>query len=129
MDNRGGDLAASLAAFWEDLGACQSTTLTLCMTEFGRRPAQNGGGGTDHGHGGLMTAMGGGLAGGRVILKDDTWPGLAPDDLFNGQDLQVTTDFRDVYAEVLDRHIGLADPGRVFPSFNSVASNYPGLFT
>ena len=55
-----------------------------------------------------MMALGGGIGGGRVIVKDGTWPGLAPAQRFIGQDLQVTTDFRDVFAEALNRHMGLA---------------------
>ena len=68
-------LADALAAFQQDLGASGRTTLTLCMTEFGRRAAENGDGGTDHGHGGVMIALGGGIAGGRVIAKTASGPG------------------------------------------------------
>jgi uncharacterized protein (DUF1501 family) len=124
----GGDFAASLAAFWADLGSRQSDTLALCMTEFGRRPAENGGGGSDHGHGGVMTVVGGGHSGGQVRLAGDQWPGLAPADLYNGQDLAVTTDFRDVFAEVLERHMGMSKPSAIFPSFTASSGNYPGLF-
>ena len=128
MDAVGGELAAALAAFREDLGTDSNRTLTLCMTEFGRRVAQNGGGGTDHGHGSIMLALGGGIAGGRVITKDAQWPGLAPENLWRGQDLAVTTDFRDVFAEVLRRHMGLADLAPVFPDFPVDAANFPGLY-
>jgi len=130
MDTLGAELSASLAAFWQDLGPCQGSTLTLCMTEFGRRVEENGADGTDHGHGGAMIAMGGGTAGGRVILKDDTWPGLAPANRWIGQDLQVTTDFRDVFAEVLASHMGtpVGNLGSVFPNFSVDAGNFPGLF-
>jgi uncharacterized protein (DUF1501 family) len=130
MDAVGGELAAALAAFYADLGACQSSTLTLVMTEFGRRPSENGAAGSDHGHGGVMMALGGGIGGGRVILRDGAWPGLAPGHLFNGQDLQVTTDFRDVFAEALSVHMGtsLASLAPVFPGFTLDAGNFPGLF-
>lgn len=126
----GQELSAALAAFYTDLGAWGDTTLTLAMTEFGRRPSQNGGGGSDHGHGGVMFAVGGGIDGGRVILKDDVWPGLAPANLYNGEDLQVTTDFRDVFAEALNRHL-LANLGAmapVFPNFTLDAGRFPGLW-
>jgi uncharacterized protein (DUF1501 family) len=120
-------LAAALAAFRADLGTHSNRTLTLCMTEFGRRVEQNGGGGTDHGHGGIMLALGGGIAGGRVITKDNQWPGLAPEDRWMGQDLMATTDFRDVFAEVLSRHMRLSDVDPVFPDFSVDPWNFPGL--
>lgn len=128
MDLIGGGFAQALAAFHEDLGTYRSSTCTVAMTEFGRRPYENGSGGTDHGHGGVMWALGGGIAGGRVILKDDVWPGLGEQDLFNGQDLAVTTDFRNVIAEVLDRHMEMASPSDLFPNYSVVASDYPGLY-
>ena len=117
-------------AFHDDLGTDLGRTLTLVGTEFGRRVDENGGDGTDHGHGGVMMAMGAGIAGNRVILKDGAWPGLAPANRFIGQDLQVTTDFRDVYAEALNRHLGLATSqmGSIFPSFSVSTSRFPGLF-
>jgi len=126
----GEQLSAALAAFYTDLGAWGDTTLTLAMTEFGRRPTENGGGGSDHGHGGIMFAVGGGIAGGRVILKDDVWPGLAPAELYNGEDLQATTDFRDIFAEALHRHLlaNLGDLAPVFPSFSLDAGRFPGLW-
>jgi uncharacterized protein (DUF1501 family) len=126
----GGELSACLKAFHDDLGSDLGRTLTLVMTEFGRRVDENGGDGTDHGHGGVMIAMGGGIAGGRVVLKDGQWPGLAPANRYIGQDLQVTTDFRDVFAEALDRHMGLAVPamGPIFPGFSANASRFPGLY-
>jgi uncharacterized protein (DUF1501 family) len=99
------------------------------MTEFGRRIDENGGDGTDHGHGGVMMAMGGGIAGGRVIVKDGVWPGLAPADRFIGEDRRSTTDFRDVFAEALNRHMGLAVSawGRC-SGFSASASRFPGLY-
>lgn len=135
-DGKAVELNGALKAFRDDLfnsGGTNylDTTLTLCMTEFGRRVAQNGGAGTDHGHGGIMFAIGGGVAGGRLILKDDAWPGLAPANLFNGEDLQVTTDFRDVFAEALYAHMGmsLSAMGPVFPGFTAKQSSFAGLYT
>ncbi len=127
----GGELAAALAAFYQDLGAQSSRILTLCMTEFGRRVAENGGGGSDHGHGGIMLALGGGVAGGRVLVKNGAWPGLAPENLSMGQDLKATTDFRDIFAEALNRHLllSVSQMAPVFPSFSVSSSNFPGLYT
>ncbi len=122
------DLANSLAAFYADLGESSNATLTLCVSEFGRRVRDNGMG-TDHGRGGVMLALGGGVAGGRVITRNG-WPGLAPEQLDNGQDLAVTTDFRDVFSEALHRHMGLsiAELAPVFPDFSVDPSNFPGLY-
>lgn len=122
-----GDLAGSLAAFYEDLGPCADDTVTLVMTEFGRRPNENGALGADHGHGGMMLALGGGVQGGRVLVPGG-WPGLAPGDLFDGEDLEVVTDFRAVFAEVLKRHMGAADLADVFPGYPPSATDFPGLF-
>jgi uncharacterized protein (DUF1501 family) len=126
----GTELSGCLKAFHDDLGTDLSRTLTLVGTEFGRRVDENGGDGADHGHGGAMIAMGGGLAGGRVLVRDGAWPGLAPANRYIGQDLQVTTDFRDVYAEALNRHMGLSTSqmGTIFPSFSVSTSRFPGLY-
>jgi len=126
----GGELAAGLKAFHDDLGTELGRTLTLAMTEFGRRVEENGGDGTDHGHGGVIMALGGGIAGGRVLVRDGTWPGLAPAQRYIGQDMQVTTDFRDVFAEALNRHMGLATSGMgpIFPGFSANAARFPGLY-
>ena len=83
---------------------------TVVMSEFGRRVAQNGSGGLDHGFADVMVVMGGGVDGGRVIAD---WPGLAPDDLERG-DLRATTDFRDVLWELVAHRLGNPDPGAVF---------------
>jgi uncharacterized protein (DUF1501 family) len=130
LGDLGTELSGCLKAFHDDLGSDLGRTLTLVMTEFGRRVDENGGDGTDHGHGGVMMAMGGGIAGGRVLVRDGTWPGLAPADRFIGQDLEVTTDFRDVFAEALNRHLGLSvsQMGSVFPSHSVSASRFPGLY-
>jgi uncharacterized protein (DUF1501 family) len=122
------NLASSLASFAQDLGSDLDRTVVLVMSEFGRRLHQNGAEGTDHGRAGVMFAMGGGIAGGRVLLANDTWPGLAPEQLIDGIDLSVTTDFRDVFAELLTRHMGLADASPIFPGYAPDPSQYPGLF-
>lgn len=126
----GGDLAAGLAAFSNDLGAHAASTLTLAMTEFGRRVAENGGRGTDHGHGGVMLALGGGIHGGRVLLAGSAWPGLATDRLHRGQDLAVTTDFRSVFAEALHRHLllDLGDVAGMLPGFTIDPGTFPSLY-
>jgi uncharacterized protein (DUF1501 family) len=124
-----GTLASALAAFQQDLGSHASRTLTLVMTEFGRTAAENGGGGADHGHGSVMFALGGGIHGGRVLTRNGQWPGLAPENLFENRDLAVTTDFRDVFAEVLRRHLGVADPSSILPGFVADPAREPGLWS
>lgn len=105
------DLGASLAAFRADLGSALQRTTTLVYSEFGRRVDENGSRGTDHGRGGLAFALGGSVNGGQVL---GAWPGLAPADLDDGA-VRVTTDLRDVFAEVLQRRLGLQQPALAFP--------------
>jgi uncharacterized protein (DUF1501 family) len=108
------DLAASLEAFHRDLGPLMADVVVLSMTEFGRTVAQNGSRGTDHGHASALLVLGGPVRGGRVYGR---WPGLSPADLYEGRDLAVTTDFREVFAEVARMHLGLTAMGALFPGF------------
>jgi len=108
------DLADALAAFRIDLGDEMARVCVLTMSEFGRTLEENGSGGTDHGRATAMMLLGGGVAGGRVYGR---WPGLAPEQLFEGRDLAVTTDFRSLFAEVLVHHLGNPDVASVFPDF------------
>jgi uncharacterized protein (DUF1501 family) len=84
------------------------------MTEFGRMARQNGNGGTDHGHAGAMFVLGGSVKGGKVY---GTWPGLAREQLYEGRDLALTTDFRSVFGGVVSGHLGGTDTSGVFPGF------------
>jgi uncharacterized protein (DUF1501 family) len=111
MRNNLTELANTLAAFATDLGPALDDVTLITMTEFGRRVAENGNAGTDHGHGSLMMLLGGGLVGGQVHGK---WPGLAPGALDNG-DVAGANDYRDVLAEALERGFGVADVKKVFP--------------
>jgi uncharacterized protein (DUF1501 family) len=106
--------ASALSAFRKHRGARMEDVLLLTMSEFGRTVHENGNRGTDHGHGNVMLALGSGVRGGKVY---GAWPGLRSSALFEGRDLAVTTDFRDVLAEALVRHFGCADPAPVFPGF------------
>lgn len=112
------DLTRSLEAFYLDLLGHLDDYVLLCLSEFGRRAAENASAGTDHGHGNAMLVMGGGIDGGRVVAS---WPGLGVDDLDQG-DLAVTIDYRDVVGEVLERRLGIADRSAIFPqhAFTSV---------
>ena len=110
------DFSRGLAALAADLGERMSDTVILTMSEFGRAVAENGNRGTDHGHGNAMILIGGPVKGRKVYGR---WPGLGGDQRFEGRDLAVTTDFRDVFGEVATRHVGLTQDAlaRVFPRF------------
>lgn len=97
------ELGTAMAAFYRDLGDQAGDVVLVTMTEFGRTAQENGDRGTDHGHGSVMTVTGGEVRGGKVYGR---WPGLAPEALFEGRDLAVTTDFRQVLSEVLSRQMG-----------------------
>lgn len=112
---RADELARSIAAFWIDLGERQGDVVLLTMTEFGRTVAENGSGGTDHGHGSCLFVLGGAVEGGKVHGR---LPELAREALYEGRDLPVTTDFRAVFAEVAGRHLGIADPAALFPGWD-----------
>ncbi len=107
--------ADSMAAFFTDLGGDASRVLLLAMTEFGRTAAENGSGGTDHGHASTWMAMGGGVRGG--IHTGAGWPGLEAHQLQEGRYLAHATDFRSVYAEVLSRFLGVTNTSAILPGF------------
>ena len=104
----------SLAAFRADLGPAFERVVVVVMSEFGRTARENGTGGTDHGHGNVMLVLGGTVQGGRVL---GNLPGLAADQLHEERDLPVTTDFRDVLAELCERHLQLPDASSLFPGY------------
>ncbi|RZS89366.1 uncharacterized protein (DUF1501 family) [Motilibacter rhizosphaerae] len=117
------ELAAGLAAFAADLGPLFDRVTVLTISEFGRRVAENGSGGVDHGHGNAVLLLGGGLVGGRV---HGTWPGLADAALDDG-DLAGTTDYRNVLAEVLVKRMGLST-GQLGGVFPGLPVRLPGAF-
>lgn len=104
-------LGRALAAFAQDLGPLLRTTTVVTVSEFGRRVAQNSSGGVDHGHGSAWLVLGGGIRGGRVYGR---WPGLGAHQLDDG-DLRVTTDYRDVLGELVQRRLGGTSLRAVFP--------------
>jgi uncharacterized protein (DUF1501 family) len=119
------DFSRSIAALVTDLGDRMADTVVLTMSEFGRAVNENGNRGTDHGHGNAMMVIGGGVRGGRVYGR---WPGLAVEHRYESRDLAVTTDFRDVFGEIVVRHLGVTDPRLVFPGYQLQAARFPGLF-
>jgi uncharacterized protein (DUF1501 family) len=117
MATRLRDLSSSIGAFCQDLGPALDRTTILVMTEFGRTVRENGNNGTDHGHGGPMLVIGGGVNGGKVY---GDWGGLKDEALYQGRDLVVTTDFRDVFNTVLENSLGFEPPQDFFPGFKPV---------
>jgi uncharacterized protein (DUF1501 family) len=110
------DFGQGIAALARDLGDRMDDVVILTMSEFGRAVAENGNRGTDHGHGNAMFIVGGhNVKGGRVYGR---WPGLAPEQRYEGRDLAVTTDFRGVFTEVVRAHLGVADTRTIFPGFS-----------
>jgi uncharacterized protein (DUF1501 family) len=127
----GGQLALRLAqlgqglrALHDDLGDRMEDVVVITMSEFGRTVAENGTGGTDHGHGTCMLALGGPVSGGRVL---GPWPGLDPGALHERRDLAITTDFRDVFAEIVVRHLQAESPAEVFPGHPIDPARFPRL--
>jgi uncharacterized protein (DUF1501 family) len=110
------EFSQSLAAFWTDLGDLAEDTVVVTMSEFGRTARENGNRGTDHGHANVMFVMGGPVRGGKVYGR---WPGLNEGQLYEGRDLAVTTDFREVLSETLYKHNGVKDLASVFPNFEA----------
>jgi uncharacterized protein (DUF1501 family) len=108
------DLGGSLGAFATDLSDRLADVCVVTVTEFGRTVKENGTAGTDHGHGSVMMVLGGKVRGKKVYAR---WKGLAPEALYEGRDLPVTTDHRDVFSEVLRAHLGAKDLAHVFPGF------------
>jgi len=118
------DFARSLAAFTQDLGDRMNDVLVLTMSEFGRTARENGNRGTDHGHATAFFALGGGVKGGRVYGR---WPGLAPEQLNEGRDLKLTTDFRTVFSEVAVKHLGATRVEKIFPGYTGGSQEWLGL--
>lgn len=110
------DFSQAISAFWTDLGPLADGTALVTMSEFGRTARENGNRGTDHGHANVMFVLGGPVRGGRVY---GTWPGLSPDRLNEGRDLALTTDFRQVVGELVDRHLGNHNLNAVFPGYGN----------
>jgi uncharacterized protein (DUF1501 family) len=128
-----GQLALLLAGFAQGIKALtvdlgperMRDVLILTMSEFGRTVRQNGTGGTDHGHANAVLVVGGEVRGGKVYGQ---WPGLRADQLHEGRDLALTTDFRDIFGEVATKHLGHADLNKIFPGHAGGPARFRGLF-
>src|SRR3954470_12373838 len=118
------DFSRSIAALVADLGDQMSDVLILTMSEFGRMAKENGNRGTDHGHAGTLFVIGGRVKGGRVHGR---WPGLEQEQLYEGRDLALTTDFRSVFAEVVSDHLGARALDKIFPGFSASPRDFLGV--
>jgi uncharacterized protein (DUF1501 family) len=104
----------AIAAFTRDLGSRMGDVVLVTMSEFGRTVHENGNRGTDHGHANVMLLLGGGVKGGKVHGK---WPGLGSQQLYENRDLAITTDFRDIFAELLTKQLAVPSLKSVFPGY------------
>jgi len=119
------DFGTGIAALYTDLGpARMDDVVILTMSEFGRTAKENGNRGTDHGHANAMFVIGNGVRGGKVYGQ---WPGLKNDQLNEGRALALTTDFRAVFGEVVERHLGDKDLHRVFPGYAASPWKFKGF--
>jgi uncharacterized protein (DUF1501 family) len=116
-----GDFSQSIAAFWNDLGDLGEDTVVVTMSEFGRTARENGNRGTDHGHANVMFVLGGPVKGGKVYGR---WPGLDQSQLYEGRDLALTTDFRQVIGEAVTQHLGNKNLAEVFPGYENQQAKF-----
>ena len=119
------EFSSTIAAFVTDLGSRMQDVVVLTMSEFGRTARENGNQGTDHGHANCMFVLGG-VKGGRIY---GDWPGLEREQLYESRDLALTTDFRDVFAEVLSRHMGAKKLEQIFPNYSPDRKKFQGFLT
>jgi uncharacterized protein (DUF1501 family) len=118
------DFGDSLAAFHTDMGDRMADIVVLTMSEFGRTARENGNRGTDHGHAHAMFVLGGQVNGGKVY---GDWPGLKDHQLHESRDLALTTDFRDVFAEIAMRHLAVKDTAGIFPGYAVSPARFRGF--
>jgi uncharacterized protein (DUF1501 family) len=124
LSDRFRELSGAIAAFKKDLGPLFQDVCLVTVTEFGRTVRENGNGGTDHGHGSVMMVAGGEVHGKKVYghYKD-----LSKANLFEERDVPVTTDFRDVFAEIMEKHLGWREMDKIFPNFKAEPRNHLGI--
>ncbi len=118
------NFSAAIAAFYTDLGQRMDDVVLLTMSEFGRTARENGNRGTDHGHANAMFIVGNSVRGGKVY---GDWPGLKSSQLYEARDLALTTDFRDVFGEIAQKHLGAANLNAVFPGYEGGAAKFRGV--
>ena len=118
------NFSTAIAALYTDLGQRMDDVVILTMSEFGRTARENGNRGTDHGHANAMFVIGNGVRGGKIYGE---WPGLKSEQLYEGRDLALTTDFRDVFGEVAQKHLGASNLAKVFPGYAASSAKFRGV--
>jgi uncharacterized protein (DUF1501 family) len=118
------EFSTGISALVTDLGPLMDDVLILTMSEFGRTARENGSRGTDHGHANAMFVIGNSVRGGHVL---GNWPGLSRDKLYEGRDLALTTDFRDVFAEIAQKHLGNNNLKSIFPGYQIDSKKFRGI--
>jgi uncharacterized protein (DUF1501 family) len=116
--------SSAIAALYTDLGQRMDDVVILTMSEFGRTAKENGNRGTDHGHANAMFVLGNSVRGGKVYGE---WPGLKNEQLYEGRDLALTTDFRAVFGEIAAKHLGATNMRAVFPGYNAGSAKFRGV--
>jgi uncharacterized protein (DUF1501 family) len=124
LANRLTEFSQGITALYADLQDRAEDVVIMTMTEFGRTAKENGNRGTDHGHASVMFVLGGDIKGGKVYGK---WPGLKADQLNERRDLALTTDFRDVFAELAKSHLRASKLNTIFPGYEIKPANFKGL--
>ena len=114
----------AIAALYTDLGQRMDDVVILTMSEFGRTAKENGNRGTDHGHANAMFVLGNTVRGGKVY---GDWPGLKNEQLYEGRDLALTTDFRDVFGEIATKHLSAANLKGIFPGYTGGPTKFRGV--
>jgi uncharacterized protein (DUF1501 family) len=109
-------LGQGLSVLTKELGAVYKNTAIVVISEFGRTVKENGNGGTDHGHGNVLWVLGGSVRGGKVYGQ---FPGLETSQLYQGRDLAITTDFREVLIPLIATHLKVSSSqsSQIFPGF------------
>lgn len=108
------ELSEGLHAFYTDMGSRMADICILVGTEFGRTSEENGSFGTDHGFASAWMVLGGGVNSGIY----GAWPGLEVEQLNRGRYLDMATDYRDIYADILTGFLGNANVASVLPGHN-----------
>lgn len=124
LGNLLGQFGSAIAALYLDLGKRMDDVVILTMSEFGRTARENGNRGTDHGHANAMFVLGNAVRGGKVYGQ---WPGLKTEQLYEGRDVALTTDFRDVFGEIAQRHLGVSNVQPVFPGYAASPAKFKGF--
>jgi len=115
LADRLGEFGRALAGFAEEVGPAWRDTVVVTISEFGRTFRENGDRGTDHGHGSAYWVLGGGINGGRILGEQVK---VEQANLFQNRDYPVLTDYRSLFAGLLQRMYGLqpASLERIFAS-------------